>query len=108
MGYSTVYSLEIIPDSREAWDTVTAHKDISGAVGKNGGGAHACTWYHHEDDMLELSQKFPGVVFKLHGTGDDEGDIWIKYFKNGKKQVCRAIVTIPPMRDDEWAWDDLS
>lgn len=35
-------------------------------------------WYENEDEMLELSQEFPEVLFKLHGEGEESGDIWDK------------------------------
>lgn len=55
-----------------------------------------CKWYEHEKEMRELSKEFPDVVFKLHGEGEDNGDIWIKYFTNGKMQYCPAEMLFPP------------
>lgn len=52
-------------------------------------------WYENEDEMLELSQEFPDVLFKLHGEGEESGDIWDKYFMNGKMQYCPAEIHIP-------------
>lgn len=53
-------------------------------------------WYEHEEDMKFLSQQFPDILFKLHGEGEENGDIWDKYFMNGKMQHCHAVMTIPP------------
>lgn len=43
-------------------------------------------WYDHENDMREVSLKISNVVFVLDGYGEETGDIWRKYFYNGKVQ----------------------
>lgn len=55
----------------------------------------SCKWYNHEEDMVTLSQKHPTVLFKVHGEGEVSGDIWDKWFLNGKKQICNAEIVIP-------------
>lgn len=53
-------------------------------------------WYEHEKEMRDLSKEFPDVVFKLHGEGEENEDIWDKYFMNGKMQYCHAQMLLPP------------
>ena len=50
-------------------------------------------WYEHETDVKSVSTEYPDVIFALIGDGEDSGDQWIKYFKNGKMQICRAKIT---------------
>lgn len=57
------------------------------------GQSDECKWYNHEEDMLNFSKRFPEVVFILEGSGEEQGDQWFKYFKNGKIQRCNAIIT---------------
>lgn len=53
----------------------------------------SCKWYDHDEHMKEVSEKNPDIVFELFGEGEESGDIWYKYYKNGKKQVCQGKVT---------------
>lgn len=50
-------------------------------------------WYYHDEEMLELSKQFPETVFYLYGVGEENGDLWYKYYKNGKSQFCPATIT---------------
>lgn len=52
-------------------------------------------WYYHQEDMIELSRHFPDVVFELEGIGEETGDMWKEYYKNGLYQDCTAIITYP-------------
>lgn len=46
----------------------------------------ATLWYakYHEPQMIQLSLAYPNVEFVLTGEGEDNLDVWRKYFKNGK------------------------
>lgn len=50
-------------------------------------------WYDHDKEMTELSLKFPETLFYLYGEGEECGDSWYTYYKNGKMQHCPAIIT---------------
>ena len=54
----------------------------------------SCKWYDHEDDMKRLSRRFPKSVFTLKGEGEESGDVWVKYFKNGKMQTSKAEIKL--------------
>jgi hypothetical protein len=58
--------------------------------------ADSLKWYDHDDDCAEMSTQFPNVVFKLHGEGEETGDLWDAYYKDGKCQICRAKAVYPP------------
>lgn len=92
MGYNTYYKLEIHDDQGrcldfgEIKDELIKHIDYDPFD-------ESCKWYSHEDDMQWLSKKYAGTVFKLSGEGEDNEDMWHKYFLNGKTQICKATIT---------------
>ena len=53
-------------------------------------------WYDFIDDMEEFSKLFPGIVFCLHGEGDENSDLWDEYYLGGKSQHCDAEIIYPP------------
>lgn len=52
----------------------------------------AVKWYNSDEEMKDLSKQFPETVFCLYGIGENNGDIWYKYYKNGKSQYCPAKI----------------
>ena len=52
-----------------------------------------CKWYDHTEDMCKISEKYQNVIFSLYGNGDEDGDMWVKYFMNGKVQYEQAVIT---------------
>ena len=55
--------------------------------------ADSCKWYEHTKDMIKLSKLFPDILFTLHGEGEEAGDMWYKYYLNGKVQIAEAKTT---------------
>jgi len=57
-------------------------------------------WSTVDEDMCELSRKFPTVLFELNGNGDDWDDIWVTYYLDGKMQFCPAAIVYPDFDPD--------
>lgn len=87
MGYNTRYELTV--DGHE----IKAHElGIEDLVGHDPF-EYSCKWYSHEEEMRKYSKKHPECLFELRGEGEESLDVWVKYFKNGKMQRCKAKVT---------------
>lgn len=99
MGYETYYALRITKNEskKSNQDIIKEFREscemADGAFDRNGDYEDPIKWYDHEKDVAVFSQRYPDVVFKLHGVGEAGGDMWYKYFKNGKVQFCPALIT---------------
>jgi len=111
MGYETRYSLEIKanviqkevkgvdangkPASVfvcESVDVDDLKKKIANMIGYTYLWSDPCKWYNHEKDMREFSRMYPDILFILSGEGEESGDLWRAYFKNGKMQMTMAKI----------------
>lgn len=105
MGYYTYYTLKTEPDLSTLPDVQTAiseHEEMQYAFGPIGDPDDATKWYEWEKDMVEFSRRFPEVLFTLFGEGEESGDFWVAYFRNGKKQLCRGEIVYPEFSEDSW------
>ncbi len=102
MGYYTKFDLTIHEGVVNLQEVKTALDGIMGNSASNFildadliFGDDTMTWYKHDEDCATLSLKFPGVVFKLHGDGEESGDQWNSYYKDGLCQICRIVPAYP-------------
>jgi hypothetical protein len=99
MGYYTRFTLT---QERNPISVETLSEEISSRLGMNyalqsdGSPSDSTKWYEHDEDMLKLSAKYPKTVFKLYGEGENNGDIWAKFYHDGKmKHEIRLESTLP-------------
>lgn len=100
MGYYTRYELAIdVPDvdAPRPVDADTLRQKLYQKTGYSL--TDECKWYDHEEHMREFSKEYPHVLFTLDGDGEENGDIWRKYFKNGKMQFEKQAKWEPPPFD---------
>jgi len=85
MGYYTKYTLTI----EEGNNGVTDYeREISERSEYSNCFDAEIKWYTHSKEMRAYSMDHPKTVFKLYMVGEIAGDIYVAYFKNGKRQVC--------------------
>lgn len=102
MGYYTQYSLEIEyfnpPKNINSDELKTLVNQVLPLIESelseiSGYDVHlfedTLKWYDHEEDTKKISKKYPDFLFKLKGHGEEAGDVWLKYFLNGKMQKAK-------------------
>lgn len=94
MGYNTSYKLKVLEGDRSLIALLRQEcEDAEYALDDYGQTEDDTKWYDHHDDMLKFSKVFPEALFELYGEGEEQGDVWKKYYQNGKSLVIRAKVT---------------
>ena len=88
MGYYTRYDLTDLSD-----EVVEKVNEVSGYNFDNDYISDDCELYNWNEDMKEVSKLFPDQLLAISGEGEESGDIWKAYFKNGKSQICTATLT---------------
>ena len=91
MGYYTDFDFS---DNRQ--DVIEAIHEISGYGSGVDGHLNGVKWYDYDEHLLKISKQFPDDVITLYGTGEEDGDIWRTYYKNGKSQYAKAVITFAP------------
>lgn len=87
MGYYTNYDLSELTDAQ-----VEDVNKASGYSFTNSYTSERVKWYLWQDHLKEISLKYPEQVLSISGEGEESGDIWKAYAKNGKLQICQAQI----------------
>lgn len=102
MGYYTNHSLVVLKgDAELEIDEVKGLQEVLNEEIPEYAFDDGCKWYDHNEDMLRVSKRFPDLLFKLHGEGEESGDFWNTYYKDGKMQHCPVKITYEPFNPDE-------
>jgi len=102
MGYYSIYKLTIVEGNDNATDY---EKEIS-KNSEYGDGSYnvfgdETKWYNCTEDMLKFSKKHPDTLFLVEGSGGEQGDVWKKYFKNGKYFYTKAKMVFEKYSEDK-------
>lgn len=97
MGYYTRYTLSIeVPKDTDEEQIIAElrneNEDAGYALNEHGGPREDAKWYDNESDLRKFSTKHPECLFILEGEGDESGDFWRKYHKNGKCQTVMGKI----------------
>ncbi len=100
MGHQTSFKLEAAPvpvtsdPAKAIYDLVRSNKEAAYCLCEDGEPNESGKWYDHERDLRAHSKKYPDLLFTLSGEGEEAGDVWKKYFVNGRTQVAQAEIRI--------------
>lgn len=102
MGYNTSHELEVVQGDLNLIEELRNESEGARyAIGYNGNARQDCKWYSHEEDLRAFSKKHPEAILRLNGEGEESGDIWTEYYKNGKMQKCKAKITFDDYCEDK-------
>ena len=85
MGYYTTYSLTLEEGPREQFKKML--EDIDAMMGENEMSSFEsinAKWYSYETDIKQLSLKYPDIIFRVNGDGEDSDDLWQDFWHAGK------------------------
>ena len=102
MGYYTRYELLVKKGNTDLVSQfVSENENAAYALDDNGNSNESCKLYAHENELKIFSTKHPETLFELKGEGEESGDIWVKYFQNGKCQTCKAKLVFDDFDEDK-------
>lgn len=61
-------------------------------------------WYDHIEHCVAVSLEFPDVTIRVQGSGEEHGDEWVRFYRNGKTQRFTRGEWTPPQEPVEGAW----
>ena len=98
MGYYTEFNLKV-QNSNDIIDLVDHLKTFSDgayhAMDMYGNTVGGLKWYEYLDDMIKFSKLYPDLIFEMYGNGEETGDIWVHYFKDGKSYRDSPEIVFP-------------
>lgn len=92
MGYYTNYEIIAIEDPNEEFDDFLWDlADYTDIHELNHGYATCVTWYNCQEDSIEISKRYPDILFRIEGDGEASDDIWRFYCQNGKSKYVEMV-----------------
>ena len=106
MGYYTKFTLRTEPKTEFDLDELSEMSDGYGweELGQCVYGIDDCVkWYDHTKHLRKFTKKIKNknILFILEGEGEESGDIWREYHRNGKSIHYQAILTFPEFKEED-------
>lgn len=56
---------------------------------------HQYKWYDWEKDLVNVSKRWPHLMFDINGEGEEATDLWRARIRNGESEIVRAKIVFP-------------
>ena len=107
MGYLSDYEITLkskdIVDVEKVRDTLNALSRYTFNVNGENLTTTESKWYSWESHMKGLSILYPDILFELERQGEEHDDFERAFFKNGKSEKQKAVVTYSFAEIPDWA-----
>lgn len=94
MGYYTTYQITC-SDPGQTDEAIDWLVERTGMSRDHFNGNLPAKWYNYNEDMVALSLTRPGLTYRLEGHGEDTGDVWVAWYRDGQTQGWQLDVQVP-------------
>ena len=103
MGYETNFKITTEVDDMDKLVGELGHiSDYDGWFDLYDGVIHIdAKWYEYDTHMRKISEQYKDTLFTVNGDGEESGDIWRKYYKNGKCMDASPEFIYPEFDEDK-------
>lgn len=56
---------------------------------------HQYKWYDWEKDLVNVSKRWPHLMFDINGEGEEATDLWRARIRNGESEIARVKIVFP-------------
>lgn len=105
MGYETTYHLKSTGSRDDLVSALIEVAEIPREIALDlTGGAMATKWWNPRPVMIEISRRLNGTALTLEGDGEENEDLWVEEYLNGRYRRSEAIITMSDFTD--WKEED--
>lgn len=98
MGYYTRHELTIVSGGDP---NIDYEEEIAKTTDYNHLFEDEIKWYDCDEDMKKFSKLHPDTLFLIDGEGEESGDIWRAYYKNGKSFRASAKLVFEEFSEEK-------
>lgn len=110
MGYYTNFTISLIEGDEEQYEQMLKELAEKTDYSEIEDEFFNAKWYDCEEDCIEISKKYPDILFQVDGDGEETPDFWSCRFKAGVPEHVECGIEKPEFkllathkeRDNSW------